>query len=191
MNLENQTQVAFRTIMQAMGFPGTIHRLRNHRPRKRGGQNVLLLAETLFDQDVTFCVVGEQGTSELEDQLHERTRSSVTELSLADFVIVTSGSSKGKLLGAKTGVPEYPDRSATVLFSVESLAGGSANNFFASLTGPGIPGETYIQIGGLDLEELRHLKGLNSSYPLGVDSIFIDQNDRIMCIPRSSRIELR
>ncbi len=150
-----------------------------------------LLAETLLDQDVTFCVIGDHGTNELEDILHERTNSTATELSLADFIIVMPGPSKGKLLAAKTGVPEYPDRSATVLFSVESLVGGSAGDFHVRLTGPGVPGEKYIQIQGLDHEVLCQLRELNSSYPLGVDSIFIDQNDRIMCIPRSAKIQLR
>lgn len=191
MNIEIRTQQAFRAIMRAMGYPGTIQRLAHHGPRKTGAANLQLLAETLLDQDATFCVIGDHGTCGLEDILHERTNSPVTELSLADLIIVASGASRGKLLAAKTGIPEYPDRSATVLFSVESLADGSAGDFLVRLTGPGIPGEKYVQIQGLDHEELRHLRELNSGYPLGVDSIFVDKNDRIMCIPRSAKIQLR
>lgn len=191
MNIELQTQQAFRTIMRAMGYPGTIQRLRDHRPRKTRAANLQLIAETLLDQDVTFCVIDNQDTCQLEDILHDRTSSPVTELSHADLIIVASGASKGKLLEAKRGIPEYPDRSATVLFCVESLADGSAGDFLVRLTGPGIPAEKYIQIQGLDHKELSHLRKLNSGYPLGVDSIFIDQNDCVMCIPRSVKIEMR
>jgi alpha-D-ribose 1-methylphosphonate 5-triphosphate synthase subunit PhnH len=191
MNIEIQTQQAFRTIMQAMGFPGTIHRFVNHHPLKTGATNLQLVAETLLDQDVTFCIIGDHGRSEFEDILHKQTNSQVTELSIADFILVTAGTSRGKLLSAKTGIPEYPDRSATVLFSVTSLSEGSASDFFVRLTGPGISGEKYIRIQGLDHEELYHLKKLNCGYPLGVDSIFIDQQDCIMCIPRSAMIQLR
>jgi alpha-D-ribose 1-methylphosphonate 5-triphosphate synthase subunit PhnH len=191
MNMEIQTQQAFRTIMRAMSYPGTIHRLANHDSRKIGATSLQLVAETLFDQDVAFCVIGDHGTRELEDILCKRTNSTVTELSIADFIIVTKGASTGKLLSAKTGIPEYPDRSATVLFSIESLADGSASDFLVRLTGPGILGDKYIQIQGLDNEELCHLRELNSGYPLGVDSIFLDQQDRIMCIPRSTKIQLR
>ncbi len=191
MNMEIQTQQAFRTIMRAMSYPGTIHHLANHNSRKIGTTSLQLVAEALFDQDVAFCVIGDHETRELEDILCKRTNSTVTELSIADFIIVTKGVSTGKLLSAKTGIPEYPDRSATVLFSIESLADGSASDFLVRLTGPGILGEKYIQIHGLDHEELCHLRELNSGYPLGVDSIFLDQQDRIMCIPRSAKIQLR
>jgi len=191
MNMEIQTQQAFRSVMRAMGYPGTIHHLDNHPARKTRSASLQLIAETLFDQDVTFCVIGDHGTSELEDVLHKRTNSPITELLIADFIIVSAGSSRGKLLSAKTGVPEYPDRSATIIFCVESLADGGPGDFLARLTGPGILGEKYIQIRGLDHEELCHLRELNNGYPLGVDSIFVDLQDCIMCIPRSARIQLR
>jgi len=191
MDHEIQTQQVFRTIMRAMGYPGTIHRLLNHPSHKTRTSSLQLVAETLFDQDVTFCVIGDQGMRELEDILHKLTNCPVTEPSLADFLVMTSPASGGKLLTAKTGIPEYPDHGATVLFSVESLADGSASDFLVRLTGPGILGEKYIQIQGLDREELCHLRELNSGYPLGIDSIFIDQQGCIMCIPRTAKIQLR
>ncbi len=191
MNIEIQTQQAFRTVMRAMGYPGTIQRLSARRSRTTGTEKLQLLAETLLDQDVTFCVVGAQDTREMEDILRARTNSSAVELSLADLIIVTTGTSKGKLLDAKKGIPEYPDRSATVLYSVESLADGSPGDFHVRLTGPGIPDEKYVRIQGLDHGELGHLQELNSGYPLGVDSIFVDQKDNIMCIPRSAKIQVR
>ena len=191
MNTEIQTQQAFRTIMRAMGYPGSIQRLGNPLHRRAGTANLQLVAETLLDQDVTFCVVGDKGMCELEEILHERTNSPLSEISLADLIIVTSSSSRGKLLTAKTGTPEYPDRNATVLFSVETLADGSDRNFLIRLTGPGIQGEKYIKMKGLDYEELRHLSELNCGYPLGIDSIFVDQIDRVMYVPRSAKIELK
>jgi alpha-D-ribose 1-methylphosphonate 5-triphosphate synthase subunit PhnH len=189
MNSELQTQQVFRTVMRAMGNPGGIYRLGDHRARKTG--SLQLVAETLFDQDVTFCAVGDPPASEIEDMLYERTKSPVTDLSLADFIIVTGGTSKGRLLAAKRGTPEYPDRGATVLFSVESLTDGNAGDFLARLSGPGISSEKYIQIRGLDCDELHHLRELNGGYPLGVDSIFIDKKGCIMCMPRSTKIQLR
>ena len=187
MKTELQTQLSFRTIMRAMANPGSIHRL-------DGGMETAalrLVAETLFDQDVTFCVIGDRRTRELEDRLYERTKSPVAELPLADFIVVTGGAGRGQLLAAKTGTPEYPDRGATVIFSVDTLADGSENDFFVRLSGPGIPGQKHLRIQGLDHDELIQLQELNRGYPLGVDSIFVDTKDCITCIPRSVKIQLR
>ncbi len=191
MNLEFETQQVFRIVMQAMGNPGSIYSLDNHGAREMHTSTLELLAETLFDQDVTFCVIGDQGTNEFEGRVYERTKSPVTALSLADFIIVTGGASNRGLLDAKRGTPEYPDRGATILFNIETLEEGSTSDFLARLNGPGIAGEKYIQMQGLDHEELDHLRELNSGYPLGVDSIFVDKKDRIMCLPRSTKIQMR
>ncbi len=189
MKTELETQHVFRTIMRAMANPGAIHRLGDFASTP-GTDGVQLLADTLLDQEVTFCVIGDHRASELEDRLYERTKSRITDLSLADFIIVTGGG-KGRLLAANRGTPEYPDRGSTVLFGVDSLIEGSPSDFSVHLSGPGIPGERYVKIHGIAPDMIRHLRELNSEYPLGVDSIFVDNKDCITCIPRSSQIKLR
>ncbi len=190
MSVELETQQAFRTIMRAMADPGSIHRLGSYEMAS-GAAGLELIAETLFDQDVTFCVIGEHHAGELGDRLYERTKSRMTEPSLADFIIIGAGEGKGRLLAANRGTPESPDRGSTALFSVESLAEGSSGDFSLHLSGPGIPGERYLQIRGVAHGALRDLREVNSQYPLGVDSIFVDNKDCIACIPRSSRIRVR
>jgi len=188
MNTELQTQQVFRTVMRAMSNPGTIYRCD---AGKQGMTALQLIAETLFDQDVTFCVIGDDQAGELEDWVYERTKSPMAEPSRADFIIVTGGSSRGRLLSAKRGSPEYPDDSATVLFSVEALASGTDGDYSARLSGPGILDTKLIRIEGLDHGDLRQLQAMNSAYPLGIDSVFIDAHGRMLCLPRSTKIEVR
>ncbi|MCL5423135.1 MAG: phosphonate C-P lyase system protein PhnH, partial [Nitrospirae bacterium] len=95
---------------------------------------------------------------------------------------------------------EYPDTGATVIYSINSLSlippippfvkGGMRGNLRITLKGPGINGEITPFIGGIKKDEFHYLKEINSEYPLGVDSIFIDAENRIMCIPRSTKIEV-
>ena len=190
MKTELETQQAFRSILQAMANPGIIRRLGND-GSIAASASLELLAETLLDQDVTFCVLGDESASELENRIYELTKSPKTELSHADFIFVTGRENNNRLLAANRGLPEYPDWGATIVFSVESLAEGSRDQYTVCLSGPGIPDARYVRIRGLDPEALRHLKELNSRYPLGVDGIFADNKDCIVCIPRSSKISVR
>jgi len=188
------TQKTFRALLQAMSHPGRVYnigdfisdspiRLFTHSP-------LMLVLQTLLDHEVGFCVIG-TGKEYLETTISELTRCPVKDISDADFIIVSDGESNGEILKAKRGSLEYPDTGATVIYVVEFLNDRDNGKPIALLKGPGIRNDIAPVIHGLGQNELFHIKGINSEFPLGIDCIFIDGANRIMCIPRSTRIEVR
>lgn len=193
------TQKTFRTLLQAMSHPGRIYRLEQKlevRSQKSDKYNLssvfcppFSVLQTLLDHEVAFNVFGHQ-REEWEYRIIRATGSRSANVEDADFVIIPSGGSDGAILHAKRGSLEYPDTGATVIYSVHLLSARDNGGVRVTLKGPGINGEITPFIGGINKNEFHYLKEINSEYPLGVDSIFIDAENRIMCIPRSTKTEV-
>jgi alpha-D-ribose 1-methylphosphonate 5-triphosphate synthase subunit PhnH len=180
-----RAQKTFRTLLQAMSRPGRVYVLDT--PGEKG---LLLVLQTLIDHEVTFSVISAE-QMRLNQEIVKATGSRAVTLEDADFVIVPSGDSEGKVLRAKRGSLEYPHSGATMVYQVESLENKTNGTPNCRLRGPGIDNEISACIHGLNKKELMHLQESNSEYPLGVDSIFMDKAGRVMCIPRSSSLEVK
>jgi alpha-D-ribose 1-methylphosphonate 5-triphosphate synthase subunit PhnH len=177
-------QQNFRTLLRAMSHPGKVYLLEDF-----DVDPLMSVIQTLVDQEVTFCVVGEN--ARLLQLIHESTRSPLAEIGAADFIIVPEGGSFGEICKAKRGTPEYPDLGATIICQVGSLGGEGNGKPHVVLTGPGI--ETEIRpaaVQGLMQSAFHDLSVVNAGFPLGVDCIFVDNIYRIMAIPRSTRIRV-
>lgn len=193
------TQKTFRTLLQAMSNPGRVYRLeqklevRSQKSDKYNLSSVFCalpsVLQTLLDHEVTFNVFGHQ-REEWEYRIIRATGSRTANVEDADFVIIPSGGSDGAILHARRGSLEYPDTGATVIYSVHLLSARDNGGVRVTLKGPGINGEITPFIGGIKKDEFHYLKEINSEYPLGVDSIFIDAENRLMCMPRSTKIEV-
>jgi alpha-D-ribose 1-methylphosphonate 5-triphosphate synthase subunit PhnH len=59
------------------------------------------------------------------------------------------------------------------------------------LKGPGIKDAIAVAISGLGENELADIKETTSEFPMGIDCVFVDGAGQVMCIPRSTRIEVR
>jgi alpha-D-ribose 1-methylphosphonate 5-triphosphate synthase subunit PhnH len=175
-------QQNFRTLLRAMSHPGKVYRLEDV-----DVDPLMAVIRTLIDQDVSFCVLGED--TGLMHLIHERTRSPLAEIGVADFVIAPDGGSFGGIYKAKRGSSEYPDQGATIIYKVEALGGGNGPASVA-LSGPGIETEIRPVVKGLIPGEFVDLADVNAEFPLGVDCIFVDSAYRVMCIPRSTRLEV-
>lgn len=191
-NTDMMAQRAFRRLLQAMSRPGRVYVLP---PMPAAGRKpwgaMLTLLESLLDHEVSFTVIGGNGSRELQSLIAGRTRCRTADVGQADFLIVADGDSAGKILGAKRGTHQYPDTSATVVFRVQSLLFPEDRQPTIALTGPGIREEILLgPIEGLGAREAEHLKELNGDFPLGVDAVFIDDAGRILCIPRSTNIRI-
>ncbi|MCX7914057.1 MAG: phosphonate C-P lyase system protein PhnH [Thermodesulfovibrionales bacterium] len=186
------TQKLFRVLLQAMGHPGSIYNVSDIVTLSiKGFANPLLpiLLKTLLDCEVGFSVIGKEREN-LKVKISELTRSSIRDISEADFIIISDGKSDGEILKAKRGSLEYPDKGATVIYVVDSLNKKRKGRPLAVLKGPGIKDKIEVFADGSMRSELSYLKEINSEFPRGVDSIFIDSLCNIMCIPRSSNIEV-
>lgn len=194
------TQKTFRILLQAMSRPGRVYNIGGFVPDSSiepfTQPALMLVLQTLLDHEVTFNVLGHQ-KEDSEYKIIRATGSRTANIDGADFVIILSSGSDREILRAKRGSLEYPDIGATVIYSINSLllappiqTGGTRGEFRITLKGPGIDGEITPFISGINKDVFHYLKEINSEYPLGVDSIFIDGASRIMCIPRSTKIEV-
>lgn len=77
-----------------------------------------------------------------------------------------------------------PHKAATMIIEADSVS----NDRALTLSGPGIETECYINVKtAIDAwVDLRAEK--NSEYPLGIDLIFVDRDDNILCLPRTTQI---
>lgn len=185
------TQKTFRALLQAMSHPGRVFTLSQEsgvESQESGG--LMLILQTLLDREVGFCVIGTE-KEYLKTNISELTGCPVKDISDADFIIISDGESNGEILKAKRGTLEYPDIGATVIYSIRSLSARDDGGLTLTLKGPGINGEISPFLSGVSKREFHYLKEINSEYPLGIDSVFIDSANRIMCIPRSTRIEVK
>lgn len=174
----------FRVLLQAMSRPGTIYQL----PAISQGDfesSLIRLLDTVLDQQSSCHLV--QSDPALEQKIKDHTGTHFTAAESADFILALSGNSQGKVCTAKRGRLDFPDQGATMVFGVKHLESGSQKNGLR-LSGPGVKDVIHPGIEGLDKQELVWLKEANSEFPLGVDSIFLDQSSQLMCIPRSTRI---
>ena len=189
MQINDETFIAqktFRALLQAMSHPGRVYSL----SQESELNGLILVLQTLLDHEVTFNVFGHQ-KDELEYKAIRATGSKTANIEDADFIIIPSGNSEGVIINAKRGTLEYPDTGATVIYSIRSLSARDNGGLKITLKGPGINGEISSFLSGVSKSEFIYLKEINSEYPLGIDSVFIDSENNIMCIPRSTKIEVK
>lgn len=102
----------------------------------------------------------------------------------AVFAVIDRPLEMPPLAAFAQGVPEYPDRSATVIVQVTGFAPDGLR-----LTGPGIAGERHVGIDGLPAGFWRAWQDIQARAPLGVDLLFVAGQD-ILGLPRSSHVEI-
>lgn len=188
------TQRTFRTLLQAMSRPGMVYNIgdsiSDSPVHPFTHSSLMLVLRTLLNHEVTFSIIG-QNENELDAIIRSTTGSCSTDLEKADFVVVPSGDSRAAILRAKRGSLEYPDTGATLIYNAEFPIDGNPGKTGIVLKGPGIEDEVSLPVNRHVAGELKYLKEINSEFPLGVDSIFVDRPGRVMCIPRSTKIEVK
>lgn len=177
------SQSVYRALLDVMSRPGSVRSLTADLYHI-WPSGMLAVAATLLDQEVGFCVLGDSGLSQA---IKEVTGGRCTPLETADFIFVTNGDSGGHIRHAKRGSQEYPDLGATIVYLVERLE-GNAGHGAISLRGPGIEDRATPLIAGLGPQELSLVQEINYEYPLGIDLLLIDRENKIMALPRSLRI---
>jgi alpha-D-ribose 1-methylphosphonate 5-triphosphate synthase subunit PhnH len=174
---------AFRHILQAFARPGSVHRLSQEVVDRKSA--LTLLACSLFDAESTLAALTDE-TSASVRQLGILTGCRVAAPADADFVLVGTGGASSVLHELRTGTPEFPDNGSTLVYSVDRIcpSGGSW-----TWTGPGIQGSADPLVEGFPWQEWNALREVNSSYPLGLDAVFLDQQGTLMALPRSTRLQ--
>jgi alpha-D-ribose 1-methylphosphonate 5-triphosphate synthase subunit PhnH len=191
-NSPQLTQQRFRALLQALSCPGCPVTL----PAGDAGRAPLTLvryplvvAETLLDHEVTFAVIGNgllAGDAQMfAREVQLRTGAQPGAHAEADFVFIF-GQAGATLYELPTGDLAFPDQGATLVWSVDGFVPSDGGGVSAGLSGPGIPGEVQLFVGGVAPEDLAALTEINRGYPCGLDALFVDTAGTVVGLPRSS-----
>jgi alpha-D-ribose 1-methylphosphonate 5-triphosphate synthase subunit PhnH len=168
----------FRAVMRAMARPGTVETVTGAAPPAplsvAGGVAVLVLC----DPGTPVYLAGGHDCAALRDWIGFHTGAPVVaERGEAMFALGT-WDALGPLDGYAMGVPDYPDRSATLIVETDRLEPEGAR-----LTGPGIE-----RSAALSLPEVAVFQANAARFPLGLDFLLCC-GDRLAGLPRSTRVE--
>jgi alpha-D-ribose 1-methylphosphonate 5-triphosphate synthase subunit PhnH len=182
-------QAHYRILLDSMARPGKINSLTMNNIQPPAGINraSVLVGFALLNADVSFHASG-PGAEEITRYLVLNTSSSPAEHTSADYIFMPGTLAPQFILEARTGTLSYPEDSATIIADVTVISEEPTPDAIAiALKGPGIEGEKIVFVSGLDGSLLEALREQNLEFPLGIDMILTDKNDRILCIPRSNR----
>ncbi|MEH7272259.1 phosphonate C-P lyase system protein PhnH [Neobacillus vireti] len=192
LDIVHDLQSVYRKMVDSISRPGLISDLRKEAALveeediKGCSASLLLLALTLFDQEVSFKVFSPQADT-VSKTINQLTYAKQTETKKADYLLILQDAERGSIeeaiINAKVGTLKNPHSSATIIVEVDSVTSGDA----LLLKGPGIQKHELVH---LDINrnwlEIRQEK--NKEYPLGIDLIFIDQNHQLLSLPRTTQI---
>lgn len=185
-----QSQAVFRTLMDSMAHPGRIYPIsvtcRPPAPLSAAMGAILL---TLADVDTPVW---------LDKSLHaipdvagwigfQTGAAAVDYAADAAFALVTDVTRLPALDQFGQGTQEYPDRSTTLLISVNSLS----NKDGWKLSGPGIETVERLKVSGLLTGQNTHFfsqwAANHARFPRGVDVVFV-ADGAIASLPRSTTL---
>lgn len=193
LDMVHDIQAAYRKVVDSMSRPGLIGNISEQAGRldiKTGCFNATaILALMLLDAEVTFKVYSEWET-EVSKLFKQLTYAKRAETENADFIFVLHDAGpkdlEAALQAASSGDLVDPQQAATVIAEADELREGGG----LRLAGPGIETENRVGIHPVfetDWIALREKK--NCEYPLGVDLIFTDWDDNLLCLPRTTQIK--
>ncbi|MCG5103305.1 phosphonate C-P lyase system protein PhnH [Oceanobacillus alkalisoli] len=184
-------QFVFREILHTMSRPGEIQSL-----RKLEGKNdldlplhdaTLFTLLTLFDAEVSFHVLP-RAEKQVAGKISAYTLASHTTLAKADFIIVLPDATEAEITEAleicKKGTLIAPHRAATFIIDTDF----TERNITVRLTGPGIKEQTMLHTLSNNIWEARNTTV--TEFPLGVDLILTDSNMQLVCVPRTTNVEV-
>ena len=172
------SSIAFRSLVNATSYPGRsfqINKLKKPSVLSNAAATILI---TLCDNESNVYLTKEYNTEEVRNWLIFNTGAIISNKKNADFVIGT-WKSLLPLNEFKIGVPEYPERSATLIIEETKYKKVKCN-----IDGPGIKNKLNI-----DLPNPELFIENNNLYPLGLDFYFTNDLE-ILSIPRSTKINV-
>ena len=188
----SQSQVVFRSALDAMARPGTSIYLAAaslvsaSTPGSAAAASVLL---ALLDQDCTLWLSPTLAAGPAAAWLRFHTGCQLEgDCSKADFVWAASIAELPPLKRLKQGSAEYPDQSTSCVIDVNGWhAGGVSDADAVALHGPGVRDVLTLSVDGMDASFVQQHHAMQEHAPCGVD-IFFCSGDALMGFPRSVRL---
>ncbi|NLK94239.1 MAG: phosphonate C-P lyase system protein PhnH [Clostridiales bacterium] len=190
-DLVHDIQGVYRKVLNAMARPGCIENVKNEEEKVdlniRSYKNTVLVMLMLLDAEVSFNVVSDNSIDVIST-ISQITYAKIKPIEEADYVFVLSDSIdklKEAYEKVKEGTLIDPNLSATIIAEVLKISDEKE----LELSGPGIKEKNYIKISG-NYGWVKARENKNKEYPLGVDSIFLDSDGQVICIPRTTKINI-
>lgn len=171
-----QSARVFRSVMEAMARPGTLHKVAGVTPPRPLSPAAGAVLMTLCDTSTPLHLAGPWDTPGVREWIAFHTGAPIAGPGTCTFA-VGPWAALGALSNYPIGTPDYPDRSATLIVECETLEARGA-----TLRGPGIKSTAE-----LSLPEVAAFVRNAGAYPLGVDFLFTC-GDRVAALPRSTKI---
>ncbi len=185
-NPVHDAQRSFRSVLDAMARPAHCRTLPEPAGIPDGWTPALTaLALTLFDQDTPVWLDPAVASRQAEAYLRFHCGCPLTDRKdRAAFAVIADMENAPPLHAFPIGEPQYPERSVTLIYAIESLTGGTALRW----QGPGIKGSIEAAPKGLPAGFIRQWADNHALYPSGVD-VILTAGSQVMCLPRSISIE--
>lgn len=168
-------QRIFRRLMIAFAYPGRVQPLC---AESRDALRAVLA--TLVDAEVGLA--DPKGLVAVDDWHRLEARRAAPEQ--ANFIVACGDATPD--FQPALGTLESPELGATLVLRVAALGHGKALH----LSGPGIHGESVLEVGGLNAAWLSRRETWNGAFPVGVDMILVD-DCRAAALPRTTRILIK
>ena len=177
-------QATFRCLLEAFAHPGQIVMAPERLPAPPAPllPPAYAAALTLLDFETPLWLDETLATPAVIDSLRLQCGCPIVSQEDARFALLAG--SGAPLAAFDQGTPEYPDRSATLIWQVDQLAGGRG----VRLTGPGIPTSTRLHVEGPPADFWALWGMCHRQFPLGVDVVFVT-TDRLAALPRSIEVQ--
>ena len=172
------TARAFRAALEAMARPGTIWTVDSAAPPKPLTVAAGVLILTLCDDTTPIHLGPSLDNPVLRDWIIFHTGAPLVSAQAARFAVGT-WADLTPVNRFATGLPDYPDRSATLIVEMTALTPDGAR-----LSGPGI-----AETARLSLPEMAAFHANQALFPMGFDTYFTCGN-RLAALPRSTHVEV-
>ncbi len=172
--MEKLNRKNFKSIMSSLSVPGKINKIE---PLYNSG--LLAIANVLLYREVSFFYNGVEDMALIE-AINYPKRAKVEN---ADYIF--SDTVQINLLQfAKRGDYINPDLSSTLVFKCDS-----SSHIKVVISGPGIDCKKEITL-PCDENFIDVLKEKNSNYPLGVEVYFLNKENELLALSRTTKVEI-
>ena len=172
-----QSAHAFRASLEAMARPGSVQTVAGATPPAPLSAAAGALLLTLCDGTTPVHLAGAHDCAAVRDWITFHCGAPMVCAEDASFAL-GSWAALQPVSRFAIGLPDYPDRAATLIVEVNQLEPQGAR-----LTGPGIAAEAR-----LSLPETAAFRANRALFPLGFDCFFTCDN-RVAGLPRSTIVE--
>lgn len=179
------SQRVFRAVLDAMAHPGRVVALPALQAPAPLGAAAAAVCLALLDYETPLWLDPAAATAEAVAWLRFHCGSPVVgNCRLARFALIADPSGMPRLEAFDGGTDERPDHSATVVLQVQGLAAVGGRR----LTGPGIAGESRLDVVGAPAGFWDGVRANATRFPRGVD-VILCAGDRAAALPRTTRVE--